>query len=118
MSSLTRRPPQKKRSDDPQTAMRAIGQLLNESHESLRDLYEVSTPEVERLREIVLADAMTYGARLMGGGFGGNLLALTDRENASSLIHRVQSKFYRPRERDAVREGSVMVSTPGAGLQP
>ncbi len=53
----------------------AVGALLNASHESLRDLYEVSTPTVEapstRLREDGAA-----GARLMGGGFGGSVLGL------------------------------------------
>jgi galactokinase len=53
----------------------AIGRLLNASHASLRDDYEVSTPAVEaavtRLRE-----AGASGARIMGGGFGGHVLAL------------------------------------------
>ena len=98
------------------SAMRAIGELLNESHESLRSLCEVSTTEVENLIEIILSDPYTYGARLMGGGFGGNVLALTTEGNAPSLISRVQSEFYEPRHRDGLREGSVMVSTPGEGL--
>ncbi|MCI0524450.1 MAG: hypothetical protein L0Y75_04220, partial [Acidobacteria bacterium] len=68
----------------PQAAMREIGRLINESHASLRDLYDVSTPEVERLIEIIAADPKVYGARLMGGGFGGNALALTKDENAPS----------------------------------
>ena len=97
-------------------AMRAIGNLLNESHASLRDLYEVSTPEVDRLIEIILSDPQIYGTRLMGGGFGGNVLALTTKEHASSLIKRVQTEFYAPQNRDGVREGAVMVSTPGEGL--
>src|SRR5690348_15988190 len=52
----------------------------------------------------------------MGGGFGGNDLALTTREHTNSLIERVQERYYAPRNRDGVREGSVMVSTPGRGL--
>src|SRR5262249_47933159 len=66
----------------PDKVMRELGRLISESHASLRDLYEVSTPEVERLIEIVNADSHVYGARLMGGGFGGNVLALTTAENA------------------------------------
>ncbi len=97
-------------------AMRALGALINESHESLRDLYEVSTPEVNRLIEVITSDPRVYGARLMGGGFGGNVLALTSAENAQPLIDRVQTEFYAPRGRDGAREGSVMVSTPGDGL--
>lgn len=97
-------------------AMRTLGKLINESHESLRDLYEVSTPEVERLIEVVRADPGTYGARLMGGGFGGNVLVLTTAENTQALIERAQAEFYGPRGRDGMSEGSVMISTPGDGL--
>lgn len=99
-----------------ESVMRALGGLINESHESLRELYEVSTPEVERLIEIVRADPGTYGARLMGGGFGGNVLALMAAENAQALIERAQAEFYGPCGRDGLSEGSVMISTPGDGL--
>jgi galactokinase len=97
-------------------AMRAIGELLDQSHESLCSLYEVCTPEVRELVEIITADPQVYGARLMGGGFGGNVLALTTEQHVSLLIERVQSMYYSPRGRTGVTEGSVMVSTPGAGL--
>jgi galactokinase len=52
-----------------------VGALLNASHESLRDLYEVSTPAVERTVERMMKDG-AVGARLMGGGFGGSVLGL------------------------------------------
>jgi galactokinase len=52
-----------------------VGALLNASHESLRDLYEVSTPAVERTVERMRSDGAA-GARLMGGGFGGSVLGL------------------------------------------
>jgi galactokinase len=100
----------------PGATMRELGRLISESHVSLRDLYEVSTPEVERLIEIITADPLVYGARLMGGGFGGNVLALTTEDNARALINRVQNQFYGTRGRHGVSEGSVMVSTPGDGL--
>jgi N-acetylgalactosamine kinase len=97
-------------------AMRELGLLLNQSHESLRDLYGVSTPAVEELVKIIRADSNVYGARLMGGGFGGNVLALTNEENVAGLIERVQMDYYEPQNRQGVREGSVMISTPGDGL--
>jgi galactokinase len=99
-----------------ETIAAQLGELLNAAHASLRDLYEVSTPLVNQLTEIILADPQVYGARLMGGGFGGNVLALTTAENAPDLIHRAQSEFYRPQQRDGLREGAVMISTPGDGL--
>jgi galactokinase len=101
-------------SDD---TMRYVGGLLNETHASLRDLYAISTPEVESLRELILDDALVYGARLMGGGFGGNVLALVRTEGIQPLIEHVQRDFYAPRGRHGVNEGAVMVSLPGAGLR-
>ena len=52
-----------------------LGELLNASHASLRDDYEVSVPEVERAVEACL-EAGALGVRIMGGGFGGSVLAL------------------------------------------
>jgi galactokinase len=57
----------------------ALGALLNASHASLRDLYEVSTPAVERTVERLLS-AGAAGARLMGGGFGGSVLGLLEAD--------------------------------------
>jgi galactokinase len=53
----------------------ALGRLIGASHASLRDDYEVSVPEVERAIE-ACRDAGALGARIMGGGFGGSVLAL------------------------------------------
>jgi galactokinase len=53
----------------------ALGELLDASHASLRDDYEVSVPEVERT-VAACRDAGALGARIMGGGFGGSVLAL------------------------------------------
>ncbi|HEX3252932.1 MAG TPA: sugar phosphate nucleotidyltransferase [Pyrinomonadaceae bacterium] len=97
-------------------AMRRIGELSNESHASLRDLYNVSTNDVEQIIDIVRSDPNVLGARLMGGGFGGNVLVLTTSAHANSLIERVQTEYYAPQSRNGVGEGSVMISTPGRGL--
>ena len=97
-------------------AMRRIGELSNESHASLRDLYNVSTKEVEQIIDIVKSDQNVLGARLMGGGFGGNVLVLTTSTYANTLIERVQAEYYTLQARDGVGEGSVMISTPGQGL--
>jgi galactokinase len=55
--------------------LQTLGELLNASHASLRDDYDVSVPEVERAVELC-RDAGALGARIMGGGFGGSVLAL------------------------------------------
>jgi galactokinase len=56
-------------------ALPAVGELLNASHASLRDDYEVSTEAVEAAVQRLLA-AGAAGARIMGGGFGGSVLGL------------------------------------------
>ncbi len=57
------------------TDFERVGELLDQSHASLRDDYGVSTPAVEAAVGR-LKDAGALGARIMGGGFGGNALAL------------------------------------------
>jgi galactokinase len=57
-----------------------LGRLLKQSHESLRDDFEVSTPTVDALVEKAWASAGCYGARIMGAGFGGSILALVERD--------------------------------------
>ena len=52
-----------------------VGRLLDESHASLRDDYQSSVPEVEAT-VARLKQAGAAGARMMGGGFGGAVLAL------------------------------------------
>jgi galactokinase len=54
----------------------AFGQLMNASHASLRDDYEVSTPELDALVALLQAQTGVYGARLTGAGFGGACVAL------------------------------------------
>ena len=55
-----------------------LGRLLRESHASLRDDFEVSTPAVDALVERAWAAPGCVGARIMGAGFGGSILALLE----------------------------------------
>ena len=54
-----------------------LGELLYESHKSLRDLFEVSTNEIDFIVEKLGNIRSVYGARMIGGGFGGSVLALS-----------------------------------------
>lgn len=96
--------------------MQTVGNLIDDSHDSLRDLYDVSNDDIEQLIKIIRSDPAVLGTRLMGGGFGGNVLVLTTSEHSESLIKRVESEYYAPQNRRGVREGSILISTPGAGL--
>jgi len=66
-----------------------LGALLKESHQSLRDDFEVSTPNVDALVEKAWAAKGCYGARIMGAGFGGSILALVERGSEQALIAAV-----------------------------
>ncbi|MDQ6745613.1 MAG: galactokinase [Actinomycetota bacterium] len=59
-----------------------LGELLNASHASLRDHYEISTPAVEEAVARLRA-AGAVGARIIGGGFGGNVLGLLPGDAAT-----------------------------------
>ncbi len=69
----------------------AIGRLLDASHRSLRDNYEISTPAVEATVQR-LRDAGASGARLVGGGFGGSVLGLF----APDAPHPADAREVRP----------------------
>lgn len=60
-----------------------FGELMNASHASLRDDYEVSTPELDQLVHLLQQHAGVYGARLTGAGFGGACVALARPEQAT-----------------------------------
>jgi galactokinase len=62
-----------------------LGTLLKESHKSLRDDFEVSTPHVDALVEKAWTAPGCYGARIMGAGFGGSILALVERNRRSDF---------------------------------
>jgi galactokinase len=66
------------------------------SHESLRDDYEVSGPELDAMVEAALAAPGSLGARMTGGGFAGCAVALVEAENVGAFIADA-TKTYRER---------------------
>jgi galactokinase len=65
--------------------MLEFGKLLNQCHTSLRDLYEVSIPELDIMVEVAQSLPGCYGARLTGAGFGGCTVNLVARERAGAF---------------------------------
>ena len=57
--------------------LKTAGRLMTASHISLRDDYEVSTPDLDSAVENLISTPGVYGARLTGAGFGGCVIALT-----------------------------------------
>jgi galactokinase len=62
-----------------------FGKLLNQCHASLRDLYEVSIPELDIMVSVAQSLPGCYGARLTGAGFGGCTVNLVAREQADAF---------------------------------
>jgi galactokinase len=72
--------------------LRQIGPLLTASHESMRDDFENSVPEVDLAVEVMLAfDA--YGARMTGGGFGGCVIGLFEPRQARAAVVALDGAF-------------------------
>ncbi len=60
------------------------------THASLRDLYEVSVPEIDLLVEIAKSLPGCFGARITGGGFGGCTVNLVSKEQAESFAKELK----------------------------
>ena len=60
---------------------RALGTILNESHASISNNIRASTPEIDNMVKEIQNTTGVLGARLMGGGFGGMILALIEEED-------------------------------------
>ena len=69
--------------------------LMNASHESLRDDFQVSCPELDALVEIARAVPGVCGARMTGGGFGGCIVALCRNDAVESLTHAIAAEYPR-----------------------
>ena len=70
-----------------------FGQLMNASHASLRDDYEVSHPQVDVLVALLQQQAGVYGARMTGAGFGGAVVALVRAGQAKTVADAVLAKY-------------------------
>jgi len=89
-----------------------LAALFREGHASLRDDFEVSTPELDLLVELA-CDEGAVAARMMGGGFGGSIVALADDKTADALAQRVVTGYV---ERTG-RPGSGFVCTSSDGAR-
>jgi galactokinase len=70
-----------------------FGELMNASHASLRDDYEVSTPELDRLVALLQGQPAVYGARLTGAGFGGACVALCRSGSEHEVADAVLAQY-------------------------
>ena len=74
----------------------ALGDLMNASHRSCAEDYDVSTPALDHLAALARAHG-ALGGRLTGAGFGGAIVALVERDRVAALIAALDRHFYAAR---------------------
>ncbi len=93
-----------------------FGVLMNACHAGLRDLYEVSCPELDEMAKIGQALPGCYGARLTGAGFGGCTVNLVARDSAEGFAKALAAGY---EQRTSLRpEIYICQASDGAGVGP
>ncbi|MCB9850019.1 MAG: galactokinase [Phycisphaerales bacterium] len=90
-----------------------MGTLLWQTQDSLRDDYEVSCPEIDELIGVLRACGPVLGARMIGGGFGGVVIALVPTDRADEVEDEVKTRYYSPNNLD--EQMFRVVPSAGAG---
>lgn len=95
----------------------AFGALMNESHDSLRDCYEVSSAALDRMVDIARAASGCLGARMTGGGFAGCAVALVRSGDVDEFVRDVADGYEawsgtEPRLWSGVAAAGASVETP------
>jgi galactokinase len=70
-----------------------VGELMNQSHESMKTDYEVSCKEIDVLVDLAQPFPGVYGSRLTGGGFGGCTVTLVDKDKAPALMEYLKKEY-------------------------
>jgi galactokinase len=70
-----------------------LGRVMDAGHASLRDEFEISSDELNRMVACARSEEGCYGARMTGGGFGGCAVALVDGSMASALTDKVTAAY-------------------------
>ena len=91
----------------------APADCLRRSHESLRDDYEVSCPQIEEVMAVLARVPGIFGARMIGGGFGGSILAIV----RSEVVNDLQPALDREYNRSHSDKATVRVVRPAAGAE-
>ena len=71
-----------------------LGRLLNESHYSLRDLYEVTGKELDTLSSLARKEADCLGSRMIGAGFGGCTISIVKKSAVKGFVNRVGKAYH------------------------
>jgi galactokinase len=93
--------------------MAAFGKLMNESHVSLRDDYEVSCPELDCMVSLAWAMPGVLGSRMTGAGFGGCTVSLVQSDAVDEFCQEIPKRY---REKTGL-EPSLYVTEAAAGAE-
>jgi galactokinase len=91
--------------------LKQAGQLMNASHESLRDLYEVSSRELDIISQLAREHSACFGARMTGAGFGGCGVALVQSEHVEAFTSDIEKTY----KELSGQSGSLYVCRPVEG---
>jgi galactokinase len=94
-------------------ALTRFGELMNQSHDSQRDFFEVSCPEIDLLVDLARKVDGVLGARLTGGGFGGSTVNLI----AADAIGRFETEVAEVYCKKTGIEPQLFICTPCAGAK-
>jgi len=72
-----------------------FGELMFQAHASLRDLYEVSTPQLDTMVEIARNQPGCVGSRLTGAGFGGCTVSIVKQDQADDFCNEVKDNYFK-----------------------
>lgn len=93
--------------------IKEFGKLMIDSHNSLRDLYEVTGKELDTLVEESLKCEGVIGARMTGAGFGGCIVSLVKNDKIDSYIENVKREY----KNKVGLEAEFYIATPGEGAR-
>ena len=93
----------------------ALGRLMNASHDSLRDDYNVSSPALDAMVSLAQTTTGCIGARMTGGGFAGAAVALVRSDDTAAFIAHIESTFVAPAAQPADNPVKLYAVRPAAG---
>lgn len=112
---LSSPPPQSEQENE--TLLKSLGELMNDTQDSCRDIYENSCPELDDLCSLARS-AGAYGSRLTGAGWGGCSVHLVPESKVEAVRQKWISEYYSKKFPDMTEEKlkeAIVVSQPGSG---
>ena len=114
--SLMNSPPPKTQ-EESERLLQGLGQLMNETQDSCRDVFECSCPELDNICQIARKHG-AFGSRLTGAGWGGCTVHLVPKDKAESIRKAWEQEYYAKKYPDLSKEKvqeAIVISEPGQG---